>query len=259
MAPKKGDFILLDYTARIKETGSVFDTTVEETARSHGIYKSGVVYEPLLVVLGEGWVVPGLDKALMQSEMGERKTVEIPPAEGFGERDQNRIKIISERDFLKRNIRPEVGQTVEVNGQNAVVRMVSGGRVTLDFNHPYSGKTLVYEYEIKKILSEPREKVLELIHWQVPNLGRDKFKVDLDGNIAKIEIPEDLIYAESLQALKIRLAREVIKYIDTVDTVVYTERFTFVKKPEERVVEEAVQAASQASEETKASQEQKTA
>jgi peptidylprolyl isomerase len=252
LAPKKGDFILLDYTATIKETSSVFDTTIEETARSHGIYKSGVVYEPLLVVLGEHWVVPGLDKALTESEVGEKKTVEIPPAEGFGERDQNRIKIISERDFIKRNIRPEVGQTVEINGQNAIVRLISGGRVTLDFNHPYSGKTLIYEYEIKKILSEPKEKVLELIHWQVPNLSRDKFKVDVDGNVVKIELPEDLIYAESLQTLKIRLAREVIKYIDAADTVIYTERFTFIKKPEEQVLKEAAQTTPQASQEPKA-------
>jgi hypothetical protein len=76
--------------------------------------------------------------------------------------------------------------------------------------------------------------------------------VDVDGNVVKIELPEDLIYAESLQTLKIRLAREVIKYIDAADTVIYTERFTFIKKPEEQVLKEAAQTTPQASQEPKA-------
>ncbi|MBS7617710.1 peptidylprolyl isomerase, partial [Candidatus Bathyarchaeota archaeon] len=57
---QKGDFILIDYVARVKDTNEVFDTTVEAEARKFNIYSSDVIYEPMLVVLGEGWVVNGL-------------------------------------------------------------------------------------------------------------------------------------------------------------------------------------------------------
>src|SRR4030043_338567 len=39
MALQKGDFILINYTAKVKETNEVFDTTVEETAKQEHIKK----------------------------------------------------------------------------------------------------------------------------------------------------------------------------------------------------------------------------
>ena len=57
MALQKGDFILIEYTAKVKETSEVFDTTVEETSRKEHLHKEGEMYEPKLVVIGEGWVL----------------------------------------------------------------------------------------------------------------------------------------------------------------------------------------------------------
>ncbi|MEM4474064.1 MAG: FKBP-type peptidyl-prolyl cis-trans isomerase, partial [Candidatus Bathyarchaeia archaeon] len=79
MGLQKGDFILLNYVARVKETGEVFDTTIEEVAKRERLYREGEVYEPKLVVIGEGWVLKALDESLIGMEVGETKTVEIPP------------------------------------------------------------------------------------------------------------------------------------------------------------------------------------
>jgi len=57
MILKKGDFILINYTARVKETNEVFDTTLEEVAKKEHLYKEGEIYEPKLVVIGEGWML----------------------------------------------------------------------------------------------------------------------------------------------------------------------------------------------------------
>jgi peptidylprolyl isomerase len=242
MPIKKGDFILLDYTAKIKETDELFDTTDAEVAKKSGIFQEKGVYEPVLVIVGEGWVVPGLDKELVKSEVGERKSVEVPPAEGFGERDQNRVKIVPERELLKQKIRPEVGQRLEVNGQLATVRSINAGRVQLDFNHPYSGKTLSYEFEIKKVLSEPSEKALELVHRLAPAVKREEFKINIDDNTVKIDVPEGLLYWEALQSFKIRLVRDLIKYLDKIETVIFTEKFTYKPRNEESDKEEVVNA-----------------
>ena len=54
MPIEKGDFILIDYVAKVKETGEVFDTTTEEVAKKERLYKEGEIYESKLVVVGEG-------------------------------------------------------------------------------------------------------------------------------------------------------------------------------------------------------------
>ena len=57
MTFNKGSLILLDYTAKIKDTGEVFETTIEEEAKKHSLHDHNVKYQPKLVSIGEGWLV----------------------------------------------------------------------------------------------------------------------------------------------------------------------------------------------------------
>jgi peptidylprolyl isomerase len=41
MTLQKGDFILIDYTAKVKETNEVFDTTNEEISKKEHLHKGG--------------------------------------------------------------------------------------------------------------------------------------------------------------------------------------------------------------------------
>ena len=88
----KGDFILLNYSAKVKETSEIFDTTFEETAKKEQLYKEGEVYEPKLIVVGEGWVLKTLDEALLTMKLGKTQIVEISPEKAFGQRDPEKIK-----------------------------------------------------------------------------------------------------------------------------------------------------------------------
>jgi peptidylprolyl isomerase len=65
MTLQKGDFILIDYVAKIKETNEVFDTTKDEVAKKEHLHKEGEINEPKLVVVGEGWVLKALDDAIL--------------------------------------------------------------------------------------------------------------------------------------------------------------------------------------------------
>ena len=60
---EKGDFVFIDYVAKVKETGEVFDATTEEIARKEKLYREGEIYEPNLIVIGEGWVLKTLDES----------------------------------------------------------------------------------------------------------------------------------------------------------------------------------------------------
>ena len=69
---KKGQLILLDYTAKIKDTGEIFETTLEEEAKKHSLHDNNVKYMPKLVSVGEGWVLKGLDDALSNVTLGDK-------------------------------------------------------------------------------------------------------------------------------------------------------------------------------------------
>ncbi|HDI52882.1 MAG TPA: hypothetical protein ENF89_01885, partial [Candidatus Bathyarchaeota archaeon] len=139
----KGDFILVELTGRVEETGEIFETTDEETAKRNGIYSENEVYGPRLIVVGEGWVLRGLDKRLEGLKIGEEAEIEIPPEEAFGERDPRNIRMVPYRVLRSKGITPRIGERIEVDGRTAVVRSVGAGRVQLDFNHPLAGRRII--------------------------------------------------------------------------------------------------------------------
>ena len=94
MTFKKGQLILLDYTAKIKDSGEIFETTIEDEAKKHSLHEPNVKYMPKLVSVGEGWVLKGLDDALSETTAGDKKTIEVSPDKGFGERDKGKVRMI---------------------------------------------------------------------------------------------------------------------------------------------------------------------
>ena len=94
MTFKKGQLILLDYTAKIKDSGEVFETTNEDDAKKHSIHDPNIKYMPKLVSVGEAWVLKGLDDALPETKAGEKKTIEVPAEKGFGARDKGKVRMI---------------------------------------------------------------------------------------------------------------------------------------------------------------------
>ncbi len=112
---------------------------------------------PLAVVVGAGELLKGVEKALEKMKEGEEKEIVVPPEEGYGKRDPEKIAVIPLREFKKRSIDPFPGLVVEVNDMRGRVLSVSGGRVQVDFNHELAGKTLVYRVKVLKELKKPEE------------------------------------------------------------------------------------------------------
>ena len=75
MTLEKGSLVLVDYTARVKDTNEVFETTREEEAKKTELYDPTRKYEPRLVSVGESWVLKGLDEALAKASVGDRLNV----------------------------------------------------------------------------------------------------------------------------------------------------------------------------------------
>jgi peptidylprolyl isomerase len=225
MALQKGDFILLDYIAKVKETGEVFDTTIEEVAKKERLYKEGEIYEPKLVVIGEGWVLKALDESLTNMEVGKTETVEIPPEKAFGARDPEKVRRVPLRHLTAKGITPTLGMRLEYDGKMAVVRAIGAGRVLLDFNPPLAGKTLVYEVTVKKKLETPEEKIAALIHRRIPTVEAEKFKFTIKAKNVSIEMPEEAFYLEGIQVAKRGIALDIQKFFPEITAVKFTETF----------------------------------
>ena len=225
MVIRKGDFIYIDYTATVKETGEIFDTTDEETAKKERLHKEGQIYEPTLVVVGEGWVLKALDEKLPEFEISKPSAIEIPPEAAFGNRDPDKVKLYPIRRLTSRGITPQLGMRLEMDGKPATVRTMGSGRVQLDFNPPLAGKTLVYEVTVKKRLRTMKEKIKALIHRRIPTADTKKFDVKLTKKTAEIDVPEDAFYVEGLQLAKRGIATDIRKFSPEKATVKFVETY----------------------------------
>jgi peptidylprolyl isomerase len=226
---QKSDFIIVDYTGRVKETGEVFDTTSEEIAKENKLYKEGDIYEPRLVVAGEGWVLKALDEAMLTFKLNKNETVEIPPENAFGNRDPEKVKLVPIRRLAARGITPRLGTQIEYDKRLAVVRTMGSGRVTLDFNPPLAGKTLVYDVTIQKQLKTAEEKISALIHRRIPAVEIEKFTVRVGKADVTMDMPDEAFYIEGIQLAKRGIAMDIKRFLPELTTIQFVEYFA---KPE---------------------------
>jgi len=232
MALQKGDFILIDYTAKVKETNEVFDTTSEETAKKEHLHKEGEIYEPKLVVIGEGWMLKALDESFTTMEPNKASSVEIPPDKAFGARDPEKIKRVSLKHVTVKGVNPTIGMRIEYSGKNATVRAIGAGRVLLDFNPPLAGKTLVYEVTVQKKLEANEEKIAALIHRRIPVAEATKFKLAIEEKTLTVEMPEETFYLEGVQVAKRGIAMDVQKFFPEIAAIKFVETFKAEPKTE---------------------------
>ncbi|MFP3222071.1 MAG: FKBP-type peptidyl-prolyl cis-trans isomerase [Nitrososphaeria archaeon] len=212
--------ILINYTTKIKETGEVIETTIEEVAKANKIYKEGAKYEPKLIAVGKGWILKALDEEIQKLNVGDKATIEVPPEKAFGNRDPSKIKVIPLRKFGEKAKDVNVGDQVEYNGQVGTVISINSGRVQIDFNDRLAGKTLIYEIEIIKEITDLNEKVEKLIQRRI-EIQNPVYKVD-QGKV-RIEIPEQYFLTDGLQYIKRAIANDILDIIPEISQVEFAE------------------------------------
>lgn len=139
-AVKSGDNVSIHYTGTLAD-GSVFDSSEGR--------------DPLQFEVGSGQIIPGLDKALPGMTVGEKKQVDVPADEAYGQpMDEARQSI--PRDQIPADIPLELGtrlqmQTADGQAVPVVVTELSDESVTLDANHPLAGQDLTFNIELVAI------------------------------------------------------------------------------------------------------------
>lgn len=229
LAIEKGDFIKVSYTGKFDDE-KIFDTTDEELAKSNNIYNDRGMYGGDVVIVGAGHTIVGLDEDFVGKDVGYSGTVEIPPEKGFGEHNLKLVESVSITKFKDRKVYE--GLEVEVNGQRGVVTKVIGRRVRVDMNHPLAGKTVIYEYNIEKLLDDEVEKIQGLFSLYT---GLQDLDVEVSNGTATIITPAMLSYNQRWLMSKSRVATEIIENVG-VEEVLYVEKY-----PEAPMIEEATE------------------
>ena len=159
MKIKIKDFVEVEYTGTIKEDNLIFDTTDEQLAKDNNLFNENMAYGPVVICLGEGQVLKGLDDELISKEAEKEYTIELSAEKAFGKKDPKLIQLIPTSKFSQQKIRPMPGLQLNIDGLLGIVKTVSGGRTLVDFNHPLAGKDVVYKVKINRIVTDDLEKV----------------------------------------------------------------------------------------------------
>ena len=189
---KRNDFVDIEFVAKIKSSGQIFDLTDEKLAKEVGIYDKNYPYGPKTICVGQKFVIKGLDESLIGKEVGVSYIVEINFKDAFGSKHKELIQVIPLSDLHDQKIKPFVGLKLQNNyGMTGNVRSVAGGRVLVDFNHPLVEKDLVYEVKILSLVTDPEKKLKSLLFYGLGLSHQYELKIDGNKRILKLnfEIP----------------------------------------------------------------------
>lgn len=132
----------------------------------HGTLRTGETFdssegrEPLEFTVGSGQVIRGFEDGVKGMSVGQKKTVEIPVEDAYGEKNQELIIEFPKAQFPA-DMNPEVGQQLMMSngsGQSfpVVIKEVKDDSVLLDANHPLAGQDLVFDIELVEIVPTSR-------------------------------------------------------------------------------------------------------
>ncbi|MGC9778499.1 MAG: FKBP-type peptidyl-prolyl cis-trans isomerase [Candidatus Heimdallarchaeota archaeon] len=226
---KKGDFLKISFTLKVKGTNQVIETTSENVAKKSGIFDEKNSYGLRLMIVGnEEMYLHKLNEAVIGKEIGTKFKVSIPPEDTFGQRDPTKIKLLGRKELVAKNIIPEVGKQITWGNQNGVIRTMVGGRVRVDFNHPLVGQTIVYDIKINEKISGSKKKLEALMDYRLPGIDLSTFTIKDEKVKVSISIPEEIITKDPyIQFRKLRIASDINKNFPDCKEVVFIDSFTF--------------------------------
>ena len=152
-----------------KDSVVTFNYTLKDDANE--VIDSSAEGEPLAYLQGHGNLVPGLERELEGKNAGDKLSVKVAPADGYGEHSRELIQKVPRR-ALKGIAKITVGMRLHAQTEQGprpvTVTAVTGDMVTIDGNHPLAGKNLNFDIEIVDVRDATEE---ELAHGHVHGPG----------------------------------------------------------------------------------------
>ncbi|HEX3019748.1 MAG TPA: peptidylprolyl isomerase [Chitinispirillaceae bacterium] len=141
MTVKDGDTILIDFTLRL-ENGTIVGTTLDS--------------DPAEIVIGQGDVINGIEKAVIGMQEGEQQTISIESIDAFGPYNDNLIQEI-DRSCVPEAAKLISGQIIELYNDtqepiSATILEINSKSIKVDANHQLAGKNIIVDLKVIEIL-----------------------------------------------------------------------------------------------------------
>lgn len=138
---KKGDTITLDYTLRL-ENGTIIGSTIN--------------CDPVEIVVGDGEIIAGIEKAVIGMKEGDQQTLALDYNDAFGPYQRELIQEI-EKSCIPNTSKLSPGQIIELKSEDdepitATIVEIKDQTITVDANHQLAGKNIVVDLRIIEIL-----------------------------------------------------------------------------------------------------------
>jgi FKBP-type peptidyl-prolyl cis-trans isomerase 2 len=137
---KENNTVKVNYTGKLSN-GQIFDSSEGK--------------EPLEFTLGQGQLIPGFEKGLIDMKLKEKKTITIDKEQAYGKINNDLIQEVNKNE-LPEDMTPEVGMGLvskSPDGQEMNIRVVEVKEesIVIDGNHPLAGKDLIFDLEVVAI------------------------------------------------------------------------------------------------------------
>ena len=128
-------------------------------------------HSPLAVIHGTGYLIPGLEDALIEHKAGDKFEVEVSAENAYGERHDGFVQKVPKEmfaDIEDLDVGSQLRASTDEGEQTVIVVDVSDDEITVDGNHPLAGIDLKFDVEILEVRDATED---ELAHGHVHGEG----------------------------------------------------------------------------------------
>lgn len=117
--------------------------------------------EPVTALIGHGFLIRGLEKALEGHKKGDEFAIQLEPKDSYGEYDKNLVQTIDRAMFGDFEI--AVGNVFEADSEHGpmavIIKEINDKTVVVDGNHPLAGKTLNFLIVVEDVREATPEEI----------------------------------------------------------------------------------------------------
>lgn len=137
----KDQVITMFYELKDANTGEILESNMQEGGQ-------------ISFITGHGHIIEKLEEEVSKLKSGDKATINIKAAEGCGEYNNEAIQSLPKEQFAGIDLHEGMelfGQNEDGSSVRVIVKEIKDDEVTVDFNHPYAGKDLLFNVEVLEV------------------------------------------------------------------------------------------------------------
>nr|WP_314539601.1 peptidylprolyl isomerase [uncultured Campylobacter sp.] len=137
----KDQVITMFYELKDANTGEILESNMQEGGQ-------------ISFITGHGHIIEKLEEEVSKLKSGERATISVKATEGCGEYNNEAIQSLPKEQFAGIDLHEGMelfGQNEDGSSVRVIVKEIKDDEVTVDFNHPYAGKDLLFNVEVLEV------------------------------------------------------------------------------------------------------------